>query len=178
MNVCSCWLAEAGASPTSTGRSGSCGWSRPPAEAFPDLLREMSAILEVDETHRAALNFMAGCMLFQDWNWAAFDAFYQRQLRWETDPKYLRQTPDFLVEHLQQNLDGFPVDNDAFDICKGFKEFLTLNKADAQFAECQRRDQRGMMRQHAHLTFRTRDNHHIGGRLAEERPFLGDNFNI
>jgi len=65
---------------------------------------------------------------------ALTDSFFS-QLRWETDPKYLRQTPDFLVEHLQQNLDGFPVDNDAFDICKGFKEFLTLQKAEAQFAE-------------------------------------------
>lgn len=60
------------------------------------------------------------------------DEFY-RGLAWEVDPKYLRLTPDFLLEELQDGDDSFPVDDDAYNLCKGFKEFLVTQNAEREF---------------------------------------------
>ncbi len=60
------------------------------------------------------------------------DRFFQ-ELDWPSEEKYLRQVPDFLQEKLQEADEDFAVDNDAYDLCKGFKSYLIHEKMDEQF---------------------------------------------
>ncbi len=61
------------------------------------------------------------------------DDFF-KSFGWDAEEKYLRMVPDFLLEELQDGDESFPVDNDAYDICKGFKDFLVLQNAEQDFA--------------------------------------------
>lgn len=61
-------------------------FSRPPVEIWPELQRELTDLLREDETCAGALNHLAGCLLFGDWDWEGFDACYQRQLPLERPP--------------------------------------------------------------------------------------------
>ena len=65
---------------------------------------------------------------------ALLDEFFG-SLHWDVDEKYLSLVPDFLLEKLQDGDESFPVDNDAYDICKGFKEFLVLQNAESNFTD-------------------------------------------
>ncbi|MCK6500046.1 MAG: hypothetical protein L6Q38_11275, partial [Nitrospira sp.] len=60
-------------------------FSRPPAEIWPENQREMETILQYDDTHTAALNFMCSPTWYRDWNWVGHDAWVQRQLKWESE---------------------------------------------------------------------------------------------
>ncbi|PIE33133.1 AAA family ATPase [candidate division KSB3 bacterium] len=62
------------------------------------------------------------------------DGFFHN-LEWETEEKYLRQVPDYLLEELQDGDDAFAVDNDAYELCKGFKEFLVVQNVERDFVE-------------------------------------------
>ena len=58
--------------------------------------------------------------------------FFQ-ELHWPSDEKYLRQVPDFLQEKLQDEDENFAIDDDAYDLCKGFKNYLIQEKMDEEF---------------------------------------------
>ncbi|MBL9135801.1 MAG: protein kinase [Verrucomicrobiales bacterium] len=60
-------------------------FSRPPAEIWPENQREMETILQYDDTHTGALNFMCSPTWYRDWNWVGHDAWVQRQLKWESE---------------------------------------------------------------------------------------------
>lgn len=59
-------------------------FTRPPSEIFPEMVREMTQILAVDDTDPAALNFMSLPTLLRGWDWVGHDAWVQRELLWET----------------------------------------------------------------------------------------------
>ena len=60
------------------------------------------------------------------------EEFFQ-DLHWPSDGKYLRQVPDFLQEKLQDEDETFAIDDDAYNLCKGFKNYLIQEKMDDEF---------------------------------------------